>query len=189
MKYIASTTICKGFALCRGFITPSDKFNYDPADANVDTRYTQISYLSPGMGTFYRGNDPVCSFDGTNYTVSNDYKDWYTNNVQIGDNQSALMNIDAFKGTFCSFEAGPLGCEWTCINPIPNDKPFTPTLLKQNTNMTIQGDGNTHIILSVKGSITINNKNINQYNYARVLEGKTADVVIPSGSEAIYLTR
>lgn len=190
MKYMSTIAICKGFALCRGFMTANDKFNYDPADSNTDTRYTQITYLDPGVGSFYRNSDFICGFDGSNLTVSDNYKDWFDKNVQLGDNNSALINIEEFKGTFCSFSTtDSVGIQWTCINPIPANKPFSPTLLKQNTNLSIQGDGKEHVIVSVRGSITINNKTINQYNYARVLGGKTADVVIPSGSEAVYLTR
>jgi hypothetical protein len=188
MKFIASTVLCKGFALCRGFITPNDVYNYDPADADVATRYTQIFYLIEGSGSLYSGQTFVGEYNGTNSNVIDSYKDTFDQYVQKGD-RSLLIDLRFVKGQPFSFQSGNNGAGWLCINPVPADGLFTPELLKSNTSRTIVGDGNEHIVMCAKGSITINDKTFNQFNYARVLEGKTANIVVPSESEAIYLTR
>lgn len=188
MKFIASTVLCKGFALCRGFITPNDVYNYDPSDSNIDTRYTQIFYLIEGSGSLYSKETYIGDYNGNNSSVIDEYKQQYDQYVQKGDT-SLLIDLRVFKGSHFSFRSGDKGAGWLCINPVPSDKLFVPQLIKSNTSTTIVGDQNEHIVMCAKGNITINGITFNQFNYARVLEGKTAEIVVPSDSEAIYLTR
>lgn len=188
MKFIASTVMCKGFALCRGFITPNDEYNYSPDDADIATRYTQIFYLIEGSGSLYSGNTYIGDYNGSNSSVIDEYKSQYDQYVQKGDT-SLLIDLRVFKGSPFSFKSGDKGAGWLCINPVPADGLFNCNLIKSDTNFSITGDGKDHIIMCAKGNITINNITFNQFNYAKVSEGKIADVVVPSGSEAIYLTR
>lgn len=188
MKFIASTVLCKGFALCRGFITPNDSYNYSPEDSNIDTRYTQIFYMIEGSGSIKLNNNFVGSFDNNYSNVVPEYQDHYNTYVKQGAT-SLLIDLRIMQGSAFSFTSGEKGAGWLCINPVPTDKLFDCDLILGGTSKTITGDGKEHIIMCAKGSITINDKTFSQFNYARVLEGKTANIVVPSDSEAIYLTR
>ena len=186
MKFIASTVMCKGFALCRGFITPNDVYNYDPSDADIATRYTQIFYLIEGSGSLYSGDTYIGDYNGNNSSVIDEYKQRFDQYVQKGPT-SLLIDLRVFKGTKFSFRSGDKGAGWLCINPVPPDSLYTPTLLTSDT--TIVGDDKDRVVMCAKGNITINDKKFDQFNYAKIMDGVTANVVIPSGSEAIYLTR
>ena len=187
MKFIASNVLCKGFALCRGFITPHDNYNYNPDDAVVDTRYTQIFYLVEGNGYLSYNNDRVMTYDNGSLTVNPDYSEAFRDHLKIGS--TLMIDLRGYKGEAFSFVSGDKGAGWICINPVPASKLFDSSLILGGTSRTITGDGKEHVIMCAKGSITINDKPLSIFNYARVLEGKTAEVVVPSGSEAIYLTR
>jgi hypothetical protein len=188
MKFIASTVLCKGFALCRGFITPNDSYNYSPDDANIDTRFTQVFYMIEGSGSIHLNNNFVGQFNSGSSNVVPEYQQYYDQYVKRG-NSSLLIDLRGFQGSAFNFTSGNNGAGWLCINPVPADKLFDCDLIRGNTNTTITGDGREHIVMCAKGNITINGKKFEQFNYARVLEGKTADIVVPSDSEAIYLTR
>ena len=188
MKLIASNILCKGFALCRGFITPHDTYNYSPEDANVDTRYTQIFYLLEGNGHLKYNNDVVMSYSDGVFTLNPSYKNEVENFINV-KGSTFMADLRGFKGRPFSFVSGDKGAGWICINPVPASKPFDSSLILGGTTKTIVGDGKEHVVMCVRGSININDKSFNIFNYARVLEGKTAEIVVPSDSEALYLTR
>jgi len=188
MKFIASNILCKGFALCRGSITPNDNYNYSPEDDNVDARYTQIFYLLEGNGHLKVENDIIGWYDNNIVTMNPECDSEIRNHV-FNNGATCLVDLKVFKGKPFGFISGDKGASWICINPIPANKPFDCDLILGETSKTIVGDGKEHIVMCARGSIFINDKPFNIFNYARVLKGKTAEVVVPSGSEAIYLTR
>lgn len=188
MKLIASLVLCKGFALCRGFITPNDSYNYDASETNVDTRFSQIFYMIEGGGTLNCEGKVIGSNVNGNQYVDPEWRDAYNEKVQMSSN-SMLIDLRDFYGKSYNFVAGEYGAGWLCINPIPSEKFFTPSLIRAGETKTIEGDGKEHIVMCAKGTITANDKSLNQFNYTRVLNGKTANIVVPSDSEAIYLTR
>jgi hypothetical protein len=188
MKLMASLVLCKGFALCRGFITPNDTYSYDASETNVDTRFSQIFYMIDGGGTLNSSGKVIGSnINGSQY-VDPDWQSNYNDKVQMTSN-SMLVDLRDFYGKSYNFVAGDRGAGWLCINPIPSGSFFSSSLLTAGTTRTIIGDGNEHIVMCAKGTITANDKPLNQFNYTRVLNGKTANIVVPSDSEAIYLTR
>jgi hypothetical protein len=165
MKLMSTLAVCKGFAQCRGFITPNDSFEYTISDTTTDSKFSQIFCLLEGGGVMYNS-------DGSEYGRLND-----------------VWDLREYFGKTYKFVAGDKGAAWLCINPIPADKFFSFELKRSNTNFTIEGDGKEHIILCTKGTLNINDKELKQFNYSRILNGKTANIVIPGESEAIYLTR
>ena len=167
MKLMSTLAVCKGFAQCRGFITPNDSFEYSLNDTTSDAKFSQIFCLLEGGGIMY--NSDGSEYGRSDTTIALDLRDYY--------------------GKTYKFVAGDKGAAWLCINPIPADNFFSFELKKSNSNFTITGDGKEHIILCTKGTISINDKELKQFNYSRILNGKTADIVIPSESEALYLTR
>jgi hypothetical protein len=187
MKYIASNVLCKGFAICRGFITPHDNYFYNPEDAFVDTKYTQIFYLIEGNGYLSYNNDKVMTYDNGSLSINPSYREVIDGHLKTGS--TLMIDLRNYRGEAFSFVSGDKGAGWICINPIPAGKLFDSSLILGGTTRTIIGDGREHVIICAKGSITINGNPLNIFNYARVLEGKTAEIVIPSDSEAIYLTR
>jgi len=188
MKLIASLVLCKGFALCRGFITPNDTYNYDADETNVDTRFSQIFYMIEGSGTINVDGNQIGSKKGSDIYVDPNWQEAYEQKVLKSDN-SMLIDLRDFYGKSYSFVAGEYGAGWLCINPIPSDKFFTPSLIRAGETKTIEGDGKEHVVMCAKGTITANDKSLTQFNYTRVLNGKTATIVVPGDSEAIYLTR
>ena len=165
MKNIASNVLCKGFVLCSGNISPNDEYHYNPADSTVDAKYTQIFYLIEGNGTLFKEDSFVGQFDGSSFTVSNNYQYYKDHNV-IEGNKSALVDLRFLKGSSFNFKAGDRGASWICINPIPALKPFDCDLL--SNDFIINGDRKERIVVCSKGSITINDKQLKQYNYARI---------------------
>jgi hypothetical protein len=164
---MSTLAMCKGFAQCRGFITPNDSFEYSLDDTTSDAKFSQIFCLLEGGGIMYNE-------DGTEYGRSDISNAW---------------DLREFHGKRYKFVSGNKGAAWLCINPIPADKFFSFELKRAGSTFEVNGDGKEHIILCIKGTLNINDKELKQFNYSRILNGKTAHVVIPSESEALYLTR
>lgn len=167
MKLMSTLAVCKGFAQCRGFITPNDSFEYTVNDTTADSKFSQIICLLEGSGVMYNS-------DGSEYGRSDAPNVW---------------DLRQYFGKTYKLVAGNKGATWLCINPIPADKFFSFELKRSNSNFTIIGDGREHVILCLRGTLNINDKELKQFNYSRILNGKTANIVIPSESEALYLTR
>jgi len=188
MKLMASLVLCKGFALCRGFITPNDTYTYDADETNVDTRFSQIFYMIDGSGIINVDGNQIGSKIGSDIIVDPNWQIEYDEKVQKSAN-SMMIDFRDFYGKSYNFVAGEYGAGWLCINPIPSNRFFTPSLIRAGETKTIEGDGKEHIVMCAKGSIIANDKTLTQFNYTRVLNGKTAVIVVPDDSEAIYLTR
>jgi len=167
MKLESSIVICKGFALCRGHMTPGDSYSYTKDDTTQDARFSQVFYLVEGGGIMYDGI-------GREHGRSD---------------ASDVWDFREYYGKSYRFLAGTSGATWLCVNPLPSNKFFNVELIRENNNKTIVGDGAEHIILCAKGNLTINDKSLSQFNYSRILNGKTAEVNVPAGSEALYLSR
>lgn len=163
----STTALCKGFAICTGHITANDTYQYSLEDTTTDTKYSQIFYLFDGGGIMYDDND-------------NEYG---------RSDVSNAWDLREFHRKKYKFVSGNKGATWVCINPVPANKFFDMELVKSNSQKTIAGDGKEHIILCLKGIITVNGNELTSLKYSRILNGKVADVVVPSGSEAMYLTR
>lgn len=165
MKLISTLSVCKGFAMCRGHITSNDFYEYTQEDVSSDARFSQIFYLLEGSGTVYNS-------DGSLHDKSDVSNAW---------------DIRYFYKKPYKFVAGDRGATWICINPIPADKFFDMELIKQSTS--IEGTEEEQNIICVKGTAIINDKQLKQFNYARIPNGKVANITVPEGSELLYIKR
>jgi hypothetical protein len=166
MKFIDQTVLCKGFAICKGHITSNETYNYGLDETTKDTKFSQILYILDGVGGAafdHEGNKITDMEFGKAY----DFKEYYGKEYLIK-----------------SYDTGGT---WIAINPVPASKVFIHELLNKNTNKTIVGTKEENIIICLEGSITINDKVLNQLQYARVLDGKTAEISINEKSIAMHL--
>ncbi len=167
MKLIGAFAVCKGFAMCRGHMTSNETYSYTQEDTQNDAKFSQIIYVIEGSGILFDHDNNRVRSSGSNEV--NDLREFY--------------------GKPYKFISGSKGATWICINPFPADKFFDVRLIKQNLNEIIVGSEKENVIVCVKGSITINDKKIEQFKYARILNDKTANIVIDSDSSALHLTR
>jgi hypothetical protein len=79
-----------------------------------------------------------------------------------------------------------IGGSWFSINPLPATKIYDFEVLGEDETRTIVGDGIERTIICVTGSMTVNDKMLTEKQYARILNGKTANITIAKGSKAIY---
>jgi hypothetical protein len=163
MKFIDDISICKGFAICKGHMTGNEVYEYSAEDAKKDTVYSQILFGVNGTGAAYDSNGNKIT--DINANVLYDFKEYY----------GKKYSIRAFEN----------GGTWICINPIPANKFYTQKILTNDT--TIVGDGHEHVLICLFGSIVVNEKTLNQLQYARIFKDKTANIIIPDGSIAIHL--
>lgn len=168
MKKFETLAICRGFALCRGYITPNDSHEYSHSDTSTNARFSQIFYLTRGGGKLYK-------YDNTIYGESDTPNIW---------------DLREFYKEPYILASGDKGAEWICINPIPANKFFDFELLSTGTKKTIYGNKEKEqSIICLKGTLLINDKVFNKYNYTRILDGKIADITVNNDSEALYLFR
>jgi len=199
MKFITPIQVCKGFTLCRGHMTSGEKWEYKGFDSLKDYNNqkgfecTQLFYLLEGDGVFYYNDEEVASFNTETNSlenISSNHIQKYNKVVNKLDN-SYLFDLRYFVDKPACLIAGKNGATWVCINPLPYDHFFETELF--NGYKTIEGDGNEHIVFILKGEANImsdgNNVNLQQFRYSRILKGKTAHIVVPPGSQAIYMTR
>ena len=167
MKTVETLAVCKGFALCRGSITADDFYEYTYNDTSTDAKFSQIFFLEEGSGELQNS-------DGTVYGSSL---------------VSGVWDLREFYKKIYRFVPYEKGAKWICINPIPSNKFFNIEHLKAGTERTIIGNDKLEIILCLRGSLNINDKVFNQYNYARILKGKEAIIKVNDDSEALYMYR
>lgn len=165
MKLIFDNVLCKGFVMCRGRMKGNSNYSYDKEVTSTDSKFSQILYLLEGGGI---GPTGLGSFDGNNRLF--DFRDYYNSDYELISDER--------------------GITWLCINPIPANSFFDAKLLLEREQYVFEGKQNKEqIIICVKNQITINNNTLNLFKYTRVLPGKTADIHIADGSEALYLSR
>lgn len=167
MKKVETLAVCKGFALCRGSITADDYYEYTYLDTSTDAKFSQIFYLEEGSGELQNSDGTV-----------------YGNSLVSG-----VWDLREFYKKIYRFVPYEKGAKWICINPIPSNKFFNIEHLKSGTERTIIGNDKLEIILCLRGSLNINDKVFNQYNYARILKDKEAIIKVNEDSEALYMYR
>jgi hypothetical protein len=192
MKLVSPLQICKGFTMCRGHITSFDEWSYKGGNSSKDIEFSQLFYLIEGTGTLVYGDEEVAFLDENGPKVIDAYKDDYDRVVKQLGNSYLFDFRDRYDKKY-KLVAGKYGATWMAINPLPNNHFFDAELFSGIKEIT--GDGNNHIILCVKGEVNVisseNNKEskLVQFQYTRVLNGKKIHVVVPPGSQAIYMTR
>ena len=165
MRFMEAPIICRGFVLCIGHISADHTFVVTPEDTMKDGTFSQVNYCIFGKCDLYDSSDNLVdeivegdSYDGTEYYG---------------------------KGYKCVTPEN-IGGSWFSINPLPATKIYDFEVLGEDDTRTIVGDGIERTIICVTGSMTVNDKTLTEKQYARILNGKTANITIAKGSKAIY---
>jgi hypothetical protein len=170
----AQPILCRGFVCCIGSFTDGETDVKDPADWMNNGNFTQLLYIINGpedgkAAVYDENNNPVIYIPTGSNTSLFDLRDYYGKPHQI----KAFNNISG---------------AWMAINPIPANKFFYGELLSEDT--VIKGEkGLEKYVICAKNKITVNDKELKQPEYVYIRHGKTANISIPAGSKAIYLTR
>lgn len=165
MRLVDQLLMCRGFAICKGFISPGETWNFTTDDTSSDGVFSQLGYLVQGSGTLYDA-------DG--------------NDRGRFENPGSLYDMRDYYGKACSIKVDSEGGSWICINPTPASKAYNGEVLKAETNKTIIGNDKEQVVVCLKGKISINDKVLDEFQYARIIKGKSANVVISSDSAGLY---
>jgi hypothetical protein len=165
MKVLTTNQICKGFVICIGHMTANETYSFTTADTTKNGGYSQLGYCLEGSANVLDSNGNVTD----TYSAGNlyDLKKHYNT---------------AFSYTINS----EVGGTWFCINPVPATKIYDGTLLTENTTTSYTGDGVESVVVCVNGTVTVNDKTLQNQNYVRILNGQTANVTVGAGSVALY---
>jgi hypothetical protein len=160
------TALCKGFALCTGFVTANDEVVVTVDSLKREGTFSQLFYGVMGSAKLYdlKGNLLLDCKEGNFY----DMRDFY--------------HIGGYVYKTGSEEGG----SWFCINPFPSNKIYDYKVLNEGDTESVFGDGVERAILCVKGRVNINDKTLQQKQYARILKDKMATYTIEKDSLAVY---
>lgn len=166
MKFVERTTLCKGFAICTGYITENDKLLVTVEDLKRDGNFSQIGYCEVGGATLYDINDnKVIDCEADNFY---DLRDLY------------------HKGGYYYTTDKGTGGSWFLINPIPSVKIYDAKLMREGDSKTVLGDDIERTVICVKGTVVINDKVLQSKQYSRILKDKMASFTVSKDSIAIY---
>lgn len=164
MKLIDDLIMCKGFAICRGMMTAGETYTFTSANSSADGIFSQLGYCVSGDAILYDS-------DG---------------NARLTFETGNLYDVREYYGKDFTITANENGGTWICINPTPANKFYNGELLKENTTKTVKGGSKEQVVMCLSGVVSINDKVLNQFQYARVLNGKTAKIKIEPGALGIY---
>ena len=151
---------CKGFSLCFGKMDAGDSFVHPNANtAGVN----QAVYL-------YSGNISAVSNGQTIELLADQFVD-----------------TSGFANNAITYTAGENGAKWLAINPFPETKKYSISLVTTGTSDIVGSDKETAIIC-IRGNITCNAANLTPLQYTRVLNNKTITLTVPEGSVAAVIT-
>jgi len=164
---ISNYSPCKGFVLFCCYTSNGTLYNYTENEIKEDGKFSQLLYVIDGTGQAVDENDNVIF------------------NLKKGE----LYDFKECQKSKVIFKYSSPTLIWVSINPIPTKKYFTGQVLRSG-NHIINGDINKEQnIICIKGNMTINDKQFKELNYATIKSDKVANITIPSGSEAILITR
>lgn len=164
MKIVDDLIMCKGFAICRGTMTAGETYSFTSANTSADGIFSQLGYCASGSAILY-------DMDG---------------NYKLKFETGKLYDVRDFYNKDFYITAEENGGTWICINPTPANKFYKGSILEPDTVRTIKGSEKEQVVLCLSGKITINDKSLNQFQYARILKGKTAKISVDSDSLGIY---
>lgn len=164
MRHIEAPFICKGFVICVGHITPHDVYDFTEKDTTSDGVFSQIGYCIDGGAVLY---------DKEGNKIKDLYADTY-------------YDFKEFYGKEYKMVTGEKGGTWFGINPVPATKIYVGEIIKPGELRSIVGEEREQVIISVFGKININGKELIGKQYARVFNGKVANVSVEPNSLALY---
>lgn len=167
MKLLDPSIICKGFAICLGYMSSDDEYINEGEHLADNGQYSQLIYIIDGNGAIYNmdGTLDQVGVKGNVYNLEKYYR-----------GQGYIFRTPKENGSY-----------WFCINPIPSNKIFDYEVIKEGESKLIVGDGVERTIICVEGTIEVNGKELGVKQYARVLNEKTAEVKVNSKSAAVYI--
>lgn len=164
MKLMDDLIMCKGFAICRGMMTAGETYSFTSANTSSDGIFSQLGYCVSGSAILYDS-------EGT---------------AKIKFETGNLYDVRDYYGKDFNIVAEENGGTWICINPTPASKFYTGVLLKENTTKTIKGTDKEQVVMCLNGEIVVNDKTLKQFQYARILKGKTAKLTLGPDTMGIY---
>lgn len=165
MKVIETLAIHKGFAVCKGAMSSNDVYEYTAANTSADGVFSQLLFGIAGSGKVYDENDNFV-MDIVDPGTIYDFKDLYGKGYKI--------------------VAGQYGGTWICINPMPADKVYNYELINSNESKIIIGTDKEQVVYCITGSITVNNREVKQMQYVRILKDTEANISVSKDSIALY---
>ena len=147
-------------------MTSNEIYSYSAANTTTDGVYSQIMYCVAGSAELYDENNNKVRELTVPKDIIIDFRDFYNKPYY--------------------FKAGQNGASWLCINPVPANKFYTATTINSNDKITINGSDREQVIYCVEGNVNVNDKNLKQFQYARVLNGQVANVHVDIDSTALY---
>jgi hypothetical protein len=158
---ILNTLLCRGFALCTGYLAPNEILKNTNKAA---TELNQAVYVILG-----------------NATAASE------NKQSILLNARQLADVSDFAGQEITHTAGSDGVAWVAVNPIPETKRYQTQLVSGGDTVEVTADGAECAIVCLVGSIDVNGKQIAALEYARVLPTKIVTLEVPQNSVALIL--
>jgi hypothetical protein len=181
MKVIDPIIVGRGFGICKGIFDPYEENIQTVEDTSTDFKFSQIFILMDGSGSFY-GSVDVVTKDGYGNPVS-------TTNGAASDWKFNAWDLRDFYKRSYKFVAGDRGAKWMCINPLPANGFFDFEIIQSGSKVISGENGKQNVIVCITGPIFINNKQIDQYKYSRILGNTIANIEIPQGCAALYMHR
>jgi hypothetical protein len=160
--------ICRGFCMCVGNLNSGDivtQENKNDGDVN------QFIYAHAGSGT-------ATSETGDTIEIA----------TQV------ITDLSSFAGKSITYTGGPSGGDWIAFNPTPSSKKYQYELLDGPANTVITNDDDKECIIvcvddqyTANGIISVGSKKLKQFQYTRILQKTSEQIVVPANSVAILM--
>lgn len=158
---ISNVIMCRGFALCTGYLAPNAVLKNPNREAS---EVNQAVYVLSGNAVATSKNKQP---------------------IVLGT--AAISDVYDFMGDEITYTAGPNGLAWIALNPIPETKKYQTQLVQAGSSVEIASDGAECAVICLFGSVNIGDKTIGAQNYARILPTKTVMVEVPQNSTALII--
>lgn len=158
---ISNVILCRGFALCTGYLAPNEIL------INKNKAATEV-------------NQAV-------YVISGNAVATAENQQPITLNTACLTDVSNFAGTQITYTAGSNGLAWIALNPIPEIKKYQTQLVYAGNSIEVVSDGAECAIVCLVGNINVSGKTVAALSYARVLPTKTVVLETPQNSVALII--
>lgn len=158
---VQNTIQCRGFSLCIGHMSSGDVLQHQNSGDGI---FNQFVFLHAGSA--------VASSDGK---------------PSVALQADVLTDLTPFAGSQIIYVGGENGALWTGINPTPDTKRYSTQLIDTEQTVDVPSSGEECAIVCLSGVITVNDKQIPQHKYARVLPNRTVRLSVPANATALIL--
>jgi hypothetical protein len=143
--------------------------------------HTSITYFNDGDGHYHQA---VYIVDGEAEVEVRDSDDESTKPAYIQGNDSAGSLIDetASRGKYVKTITKDVGLMMVTFNPIPSTRELDIEIVKGSKTREITTVDNRITVVCLTGTVTINDKELVNLQYAKILPGKTVTLTLPKNS-------